>query len=353
MATVLFAADPVFVGNLVLVTPNGIAIRLDNGAVINMRLPKSDTLSADSLVRQYKFGDRMTVTGKSIGSYFDEKEQFFYFLELKTAQFLKAPSAQEMTKALGVASWRSHHNLLKVPETKPPVSPPDSTELARIREVNLKKSAELFDFIADEKALRYSRPLKSSKWTLEDTVESEITFQGEGASRQNPRVNGKAVKVQGGWIPGINWGIGFGTALKPLFAPECTCSFESGGTETVDGRQLVMYSFQVPADGCFGPGQIAAMQYNGPTSGRFWADAAQGTVLRLETVGVNTVEEFDVSEGHTTLTWDYVKIGETSHLVPVAGDYLIIFRNGRSWHIDVKYANHRHFESSIRLRFDK
>jgi hypothetical protein len=51
------------------------------------------------------------------------------------------------------------------------------------------------------------------------------------------------------------------------------------------------------------------------------------------------------------LSWDYIKVGEASYLLPVAADYVFTYPTGDTWHIEVQYKNHRHFEISIDLRF--
>jgi len=57
------------------------------------------------------------------------------------------------------------------------------------------------------------------------------------------------------------------------------------------------------------------------------------------------------SESKEVISWDYVKIGETSYLLPVAADYLFTYPWGDVWHIEVQYRNHRRFETSVILKF--
>ncbi len=65
--------------------------------------------------------------------------------------------------------------------------------LEHARQVNLERVANMPNFVADEIAQRYTRRSDSSKWRLEDTIETEITVRGIQISRQNWRRNGKPV----------------------------------------------------------------------------------------------------------------------------------------------------------------
>jgi hypothetical protein len=50
-------------------------------------------------------------------------------------------------------------------------------------------------------------------------IVSEVTFQMGNPTRQHVRINGKPWNKPD--LPGLNFGIDFGTALRDLFDPEC------------------------------------------------------------------------------------------------------------------------------------
>jgi hypothetical protein len=70
--------------------------------------------------------------------------------------------------------------------------------------------------------------------------------------------------------------------------------------------------------------------------------------MEYETTGTPT--EFS-GEDKVVLSWDFVKIGDASYLLPVAADYVFAFSSGDMWHIVVQYKNHRHFEASTNVTF--
>src|SRR5215471_8294241 len=59
--------------------------------------------------------------------------------------------------------------------------------LEHARRVNLKRAANMPNFVADEITKRYSSRIGSSKWKYEDTIEAEITVRGIQIARQNWR----------------------------------------------------------------------------------------------------------------------------------------------------------------------
>ena len=59
---------------------------------------------------------------------------------------------------------------------------------------------------------------------------------------------------------------------------------------------------------------------------------------------------FGLIEAKDEITWDFVKIGGNSWLLPVSADYLYTYKSGDVWQVAVQFKNHRHFESSIKLQ---
>jgi hypothetical protein len=92
-----------------------------------------------------------------------------------------------------------------------------------------------------------------------------------------------------------------------------------------------VYRFHSPLDGCFGPGTIGYQQYDAAQTGRILVDETDGSKM--------------------IYSWDYVKIGDASHLLPVATDMVWIDPKGDTWHVAAQYKNHRHFEASADITF--
>jgi hypothetical protein len=64
-------------------------------------------------------------------------------------------------------------------------------------------------------------------------------------------------------------------------------------------------------------------------------------------------EPFGTDDRTLIESWDYVKIGEASHLVPVSAEFVFRSSIGRIRRVVVEYSNHRHFEAPTKLTYDK
>ena len=352
LAGVSQAADNIVVGNLVLVSEGTISVRLSDGRVLDVRLRKSGDLAAKAIASNYKFGDNVEITSRNIDPYLDKGTDNYLFAELKKIRSVGPASPEDVAKVLAVLSWKSGTNLLSIP-TSPPRSDltSDSAELERIRKANLDIARTLPNFAASERASRFVRRTGGSALQLQDTVDSELIYQGVHATRQNVRINGKPTPKNGSsyWLPGINWWIGweigFGSELMPLFDRKCANRFSYEGPAESRGRQLVAYTFQAPADGCFGPDLIGGAFLNPGRSGRFLVDK-DDRIVQFEMVQGDLGKYGSGEEWKQVLFWDDVKVGNTSHRLPVSGDYI-----ADVWQVKVQYTNHRVFETSINLSF--
>ncbi len=107
------AADLVFVGNLRFVTAEFLTVRLDDGIVIDAKLPKHGDLTAATITAQYRLADRVQITCKSIQAVHDKVEDRYHFLELQKLLLLRPPSPEEVTKVIASVSWQGGDNLFE------------------------------------------------------------------------------------------------------------------------------------------------------------------------------------------------------------------------------------------------
>lgn len=349
------AADRLFVGNLVMVssqTTRGpvvvrgdrLSIRLDDGQLINATLQKRGELAASSISARYKFGDRVEVTCKS------DRYEF----ELKKIRLLAPGMPEDLNKVMATLYWKKGENLLKTPPAPEwpltaATASPKSADVERIREVNLRTLAMMPDFVTHERAERTWLRKGAAKSEV-DIIESEMTFTGQRSSRPALRVNGKATSV---FPPGlywnIGWGIGFGSELHALFDRNCGTTFEPGKAEEIRGKQLAVYNFHSPPDGCFGPDWMGSWERDTARRGRIWVDSL-GHVIQLE-IKESPLGEFATLEAK--MIWDYVKIGDALHLLPVEDHYVYTMSGlaaGDVWTISVQYSNHQHFQVSTTIK---
>ena len=353
--SVTVAADLGFTGNLRFVTKTSLTVRLDDGRVVDCRVPKTGPLAVSAIVGQFKLADEVEITCKRIAGKLDISEDRYHLLELTQIRLLRPPRPEEVARVEASLSWQKGENLLKPPAIaaakQETANRPEPEGFERLREVNLARVEAMPNFVADEIALRSRQAKGSAKWGRAETIESEMVFRGSSATRQHVRINGKPWNAPTSWLPGPNWGAWFGSELRPLFERECGNEFTSEGVTQVEGRALLAYSFRTPLDGCFGPGTIAYMQYADPHTGRLLVDKTEGSVVQIELRSDGGPME-PGGQTRWVLSWGDVKIGEATYLLPVAEDWT--WRPGSAgdtWHVTVQYKNHRHFEAATSVQF--
>jgi hypothetical protein len=246
-------------------------------------------------------------------------------------------------------------NLLKRPEAagRPvPVTDgnaPGGRLLEQARRVNLEYAANMPNFVADEIAKRYRMSPRSQSWSDFDTVESEVTFRGNRAIRQQIRRNGQLWEQPFEALPGYKWYEGFGPEITPLFDPKCPTTLKYQGRSEPAGRTLHDYQFSSPVDGCFPYFIFGYQRYNPARTGHVFIDDPAGNVIQLEEEESGFPAEIEFSGREVHISWDYVKIGEESHLLPVRASFVVRYYDGTRYRIEVEYKNHRHFEASSHI----
>jgi hypothetical protein len=252
-------------------------------------------------------------------------------------------------------NWKFGENLLKPSSVAAaPKSPASAAprEFEQIRTINLEYVSKLPSFIADELAVRMRKPKGSDKWTNRDTIESEISFKGGDASREKIRLNGKPYNRPTHWLPGgPTWGVGFGTDLKPLFDRNCENQITFESRQEIQGEQVRSFAFRTPMDGCFGQGPYGYQLYGAEKAGRILVDDV-GNVIQMEHHEVGMPADLG-SGGTYVFRWGDVKIGDATHLLPIAEDWTWYGPDGDTWHVTASFHNHRHFEAATNLQFEQ
>ena len=223
-------------------------------------------------------------------------------------------------------------------------------KLAEAREVNLEYVSHMPDFVADETAKRYTSDRESQDWRYSDTIETEITLKGNSAVRGQIRRNGKPWKQPFESLPGFKWAGGFGSEIRPLFDPGCPTAIMDEGLAEIRGKQLRKYRFISPANGCFAYLYADSLQFNPARAGHAYVDDA-GHLLDLDESADGFPADFKLRRRTEHVSWDYVKIGNDSHLLPVAATFEVFYSSGARSRIEVEFRNHRHFEASSSVAF--
>lgn len=352
-----FDAGISFTGNLERVGDHSISVKLADRRVIDAMLPNTSALTASAIAIQYRMGEEVEIQCKSIQPVWEPATSRLQSLEITAIRFLRRPSPEEVSHLLE-AKAREGKNLLQLPSVvaatpNPSADPnaPGGRELEHARRINLEYAANMPNFVADEIAKRYRSTAQSPGWRTYDTVESEITFRGRRAVRQQIRRNGKPWDQPFDALPGFKWYEGFETEISPLFDPQCPTTIEYEGRSKTGGRQLIEYRFRSPVDGCFPFLYFTYQRYNPARTGRIFIDDPGGSVIQVDDEASGFPADFEFAAREEHIFWDYVKVGDTPHLLPVGANFLVAYSSGSRYRVEVEYKNHRHFEASTNITF--
>lgn len=352
-----FETDLSFTGGLERVGDQSISVKLPDRRVIDAMLPDTPALDASAIAAHYSMGDEVEIQCKPIRPVWEAATSRFQSLEVTAIQFVRRPSPEEVLGLLETKP-REGKNLLQRPPVPVPApnraadsDAPGSRELEHARRVNLEDAANMPNFVADETAKRSRSTTRQPGWRPYDTVESEITFRGRRAVRQQIRRNGKPWDQPFDALPGFKWYEGFETEITPLFDPQCPTTIEYQGRSKVGGRQLIEYRFSSPADGCFPFLYFAYQRYNPARTGRVFIDDLGGNVIHVDDEAGGFPADFEFAGREEHMFWAPVKIGENSHLLPVRANFLVVYSSGTRYRVEVEYKNHRHFEASTKVTF--
>ena len=348
-----FEADLAFTGSMERVGDRSVSVKLADRRVIDAMLPDTPALAAPAIAALYKMGDEVEIECRPMQPVWEAATSRFQSLEVTMIRFVRHRSPEEVSSMLE-AKPREGKNLLKRPPGAISSRPERATDpqLEHVRLINLEYAAAMPNFVADETAVRYRSTTESPAWRAFDTVEDEIVFREHRAVRQQMRRDGKPWDQPFEALPGFKWYEGFETEINPLFDSKCPTAIEYEGRSTVGGRRLLEYRFRSPVDGCFPFLYFAYQRYNPARTGRVFIEDPGGSVIQVDDESRGFPAEFEFAGRAEQICWDYVKIGESLHLLPVRVNFLVTYSSGTRYRVEVEYRNHRHFEASSKVTFD-
>jgi hypothetical protein len=65
-------------------------------------------------------------------------------------------------------------------------------------------------------------------------------------------------------------------------------------------------------------------------------------MVHYEEEGIDFPAGFLFAHRKEDVSWDYVKIGDTTYLLPVAAEFDALYSSGVRWRVTLEYKNHRH-----------
>jgi len=226
---------------------------------------------------------------------------------------------------------------------------PSEALIERARAAAFQFSKKLPNFICQEFMSRFTQRGREEKRLL-DLVSAEIIYEDGQETYRKVKLNNSPTEkplqeIDGSWSTGE-----FASILVDLLHPRTHAQFRSGGAATISGLSAQVYDFQVQRENSQWMLHADSQNVTAAYQGSVWIDPNTARVLRIEMQARNLPSDFPMDQVETAVDYSYVRIGETSVLLPVHAETLGCER-GTSYcsHNFIDFRNYHEFKSETKI----
>ncbi|MFN7938088.1 MAG: hypothetical protein U0R19_32465 [Bryobacteraceae bacterium] len=267
------------------------------------------------------------------------------------------PRTVEILRTLAEASKSLPKATPPAPKPVAPTIPPPSAEeqkriLDDVTKYALGYAKRLPDFICVQVTRRYDDPTGLEFWRTLDTVTERLTYFEQKEDYKVVMINGRTTDITHDKLGGSSSSGEFGTMMREIFEPESETTFRWDRWVTLRGRRNHVYRYAVSQ-----PKSKYRIDYQRTMSivpayqGQIYVDADYFTISRLTMDAVNIPASFPVQQASTVLDFDFIKIGEAEHVLPLRAQ--VRMREGKNLvKNEVEFRLYRKFGADATIKFD-
>lgn len=317
-------------------------------------------LSVNQLLSFVESSIRLKHDDRRVADYL-RKVQLTERLDDRTIEVLQGegagPKTVEVLRTLAEASR-------DLPKAAPPpakpvaavIPPPPADEQERIieeaRKYALGYTRRLPDFICTQVTRRYQDPSGLEFWQTSDTITEKLTYFEQKEDYKVVLINGRPTEISHDQLAGASSSGEFGSMMREIFEPATETRFRWERWATLRGRRTHVYTYRVSQ-----PRSKWRIDYQRTMSivpgyqGLMYIDADAHVVSRITLEAFDIPPSFPVQQARTMLDYDYVKIGDGEHVLPLRAE--VRMREGR--HLiknEVEFRMYRKFGADATIRFE-
>ncbi|MBL8216673.1 MAG: hypothetical protein JNK87_38495 [Bryobacterales bacterium] len=267
------------------------------------------------------------------------------------------PKTVEALRVIAGASAALPKPVAAGPKPPPVVIPPPSAEdqqrvLDAVRNYALSYTKRLPDFICTQVTRRYGDPSGLEFWQTLDTITERLTYFEQKEEYKVILVNGRPMDIEHDKLGGSTSSGEFGSMMREIFEPESETTFKWERWATLRGRRTHVYTYRVTT-----PKSKYRVTYERSQSiisgyrGLIYVDADYQTVSRILMELDDIPVSFPVQQVKLVLDYDFVKIGESEHVLPLRAE--IRSREGKNLvKNEVEFRLYRKFGADAVIKFD-
>jgi hypothetical protein len=230
----------------------------------------------------------------------------------------------------------------------------DDAVILKAKEVALQFEGTLPNFFCQQITTRYQSDHPKTGWDALDIVTADIAYENGRESYKNIKVGNKAVNKNMEDIEGSRSTGEFASILADLFSPLTAASFRRTGTDTIHGRSMLVYKFDVTREHShwriIGPAQL----YYPAFSGSIWIDKQTSRVIRIEQQARNMPLLFPFDTTESATEYDFVRLASPEpFLLPTEAEVLSCVRGTRMCSRNrIEFRNYRKFGAESSVTFE-
>lgn len=240
--------------------------------------------------------------------------------------------------------------------TPPPIPPPSPEEqkkvLDAVRDYARNYTRNLPNFICTQVTRRFYDPAGLEFWRSSDIITERLTYFEQREDYKVVLVNNQPTDISHEQLGGATSSGEFGSMLKELMAPETEARFGWERWATLRGKRNHVFTYRVAQ-----PRSKWSISYQRQQSiiagyqGLLYVDADTHMVMRITLEAVDIPPGFPVQQAATKLDYDYVKIGQGEHMLPLRAE--VRMREGKFLvKNEVEFRMYRMFGAEAVIKFE-
>ena len=207
--------------------------------------------------------------------------------------------------------------------------------LTKAREATLAALDEMPDFVVKQLVARSYAYAKTNNFQSSDKLTVAVSYSSDkGEDYKVLAINGIPQAEEKGQanymkVGGTTSAGEFVTILASIFKPESKTEFKAVDTDVLRGRRAIVYEYSVKR---LNSKQVITSVDLIPQStvsgyrGKIWVDRENARILRVEQEATEIPDDFPVRAASREIDYDWVAIGETKYLLPLASDVRLTSR---------------------------
>jgi hypothetical protein len=240
--------------------------------------------------------------------------------------------------------------------TPSPIPPPPPGEqkalIERVRQYSLNYSRSLPNFICTQVTRRYDDPTGLEFWRPSDTLTTRLSYFEQKETYKLVMINDRPTDQSYESLGGALSQGEFGSMLHEIFDPQTQAAFEWLRWGTLRGRRTHVYSYRVAQPNSqFTINYQHAQEVTVGYAGLIYVDRDTEMVLKVTQEGEDIPVSFPIQRVTSALDYDYTKIGDQTHLLPIKAEVRMRHAKLLTRNI-VEFHLYRKFGADASITFD-